>query len=295
MTLSQAKTCCLASLVVIAISSTQAYSAEEITVHLESGRSFTGYVDAKTNASEMVLRFEEGWATLWRPINWESVVGAEYKSTSITPEALRQGYHNLSSESAVEQWLASAGLHPTKVAEPGAYPAQPVPPPEPEFVKPQIESLVIQASLGNWNRGAERDGLVLSLFPLDSAGQIIPISGTVEITLLGLRPSSARSKFVYHRGNPFPTLGRWTRRIYHNDVTTSGAQFRLPFQAYHPEFDLDLAPHGMVQVQLSIPGQGTFTETVELIRIRPFSPLRDIRQQLDGTRFFPHETLSSTQ
>ena len=282
-------------MLILAAISSQAQAAEEITVYLKSGRSFTGFVDAKTNEAELVLRFEEGWATLWRPIAWHRIIDAEYNSKIITPEALKQNYHHLSSEGAVEKWLFSGESLPNQPSPPPVHPPQPTHAYVPDHSADQVRSIVVQASLGNWNRGAEQDGLVVSLFPLNADGQIIPISGTIEFELLGLRRASARSQYVYSRGNPFPSLGRWTRRVYHTDVTSSGVQYRLPFQAYHPEFDLDLAPHGMVQVKLSIPGQGTFSETVELLRIRPFSPFRDIRQQLDGTRFFPNELLSRTE
>jgi hypothetical protein len=50
-----------------------------------------------------------------------------------------------------------------------------------------------------------------------------------------------------------------------------------------------------VHVRLNVPGPGTFEATENLVRIRPYSLLRDAQQQLNGRRFFPTELLTRQQ
>jgi len=69
----------------------------------------------------------------------------------------------------------------------------------------------------------------------------------------------------------------------------SGAVYRLPFQAVHPEFDTDWAAHGLVHVRLTVPGHGVFEASQEVVRIRAFSPIRDELEMSTGRRFFPIE------
>ena len=61
-----------------------AVAAPPVTVHLQSGRSFTGYVDLDTSPAELVLRVEMGRSTLWRPIAWDRVVSAEIDGRRIS-------------------------------------------------------------------------------------------------------------------------------------------------------------------------------------------------------------------
>ncbi len=68
-----------------------------------------------------------------------------------------------------------------------------------------------------------------------------------------------------------------------------GAIFKLPFQAVHPEFDLNYGPWGVVHAKLSVPGNGAFETSASMVRIRPYSAVRDESQQITGQRFFDVE------
>ncbi|MFH1923324.1 MAG: hypothetical protein ABIP48_25965, partial [Planctomycetota bacterium] len=68
-----------------------------------------------------------------------------------------------------------------------------------------------------------------------------------------------------------------------------GAKYRFPFQAVHPEFDLELAPYAAVHARLSVPGEGVFEATESDVRVRPYSATRDHLQYTTGQRFFPLE------
>lgn len=288
-------------LVALVVQTASLQAAEPVTVHLQSRRSFTGYLDAETTQQELVLRFESGGIALWRPIDWNRVVAAEYRGKELSAAELRSLVSSILSTPAE---VVPAPPSELDVGEP-RFDSVPQPAPSDlqqrsanypiEPILQRVQSIDVRAELANWNAGVEMDGLILTVWPLDAQGQIVPVSGTLAVQLEGLRGASARSQYSYFRGNPFPVLGQWTQALQADAVGPAGARFKLPFQAIHPEFDTEVAPFGLVQVRLAVPGHGTFAATVNLVRIRPFSPLRDVRQQLHLKRFFPQEQLTRTQ
>ncbi len=72
----------------------------------------------------------------------------------------------------------------------------------------------------------------------------------------------------------------------------AGAIIKLPFQAPQPDFDLRLGPYGLVHARLSLPGNGSFEASQGMLRIRPYSAVRDQQQQLNGERFFDVESVN---
>jgi hypothetical protein len=97
---------------------------------------------------------------------------------------------------------------------------------------------------------------------MDAYGNIVPVNGTLEVDVIGEQPA--------HRtyGEPFPPLLRWATKVRPEDVGANGATFRVPFQAWHPEFDLKLGSMGAVHARLSVPGQGVFDDTATMVWLR---------------------------
>ena len=146
-----------------------------------------------------------------------------------------------------------------------------------------VRSLAVDAWVANWDDDVEVDGLVVQVIPQDDYGSMVPVRGVLEVNLLGERRGALK-----HRQS-FVGLGRWTRRVRHDDFGPSGAVYRLPFQAVHPEFDLSKEPYGAVHVRLTVPGHGVFDATADMVRIRPYGTVRDHLQQATGERFFRTE------
>jgi hypothetical protein len=121
--------------------------------------------------------------------------------------------------------------------------------------------------------------------PRDAAGELLPVSGTLVAELFG-----ERSGVVRHP-QPFVSLGQWTRTLRPGDFGPRGAMLRLEFQNVHPEFVAELLPRGALHVRLSVPGQGTFEASDAMLRIRPYSSVRDRMQLYTGRRFFPGENV----
>lgn len=276
-----------------------AISEKQLTVTLHDGRQFRGQIGETSNSDQLVLRFVGDGITVWRPIAWNHIARAEVADRHITGAQLHKivveilTARNDNPFDADDQ-SPSALPEPTEFVSPvpGFYPIASGVPPAPRRPPPlSVRSLRIEAAVANWDADVEVDGLVLEILPLDQWGDIVPINGTVTAELIGNRPAALRTRYVYHRGHPFPRLGRWTHRLQADRPESYRVQ--LPFRAAHPEFDFDLAAWAVVHARLVVPGQGVFETTADLVRIRPFSPIRDWRQQvmISGGRFFPEERL----
>ncbi len=261
----------------------------ELTVSLQSGRTFTAAVDVRTNAEQLWLRFEDGATTFWRPIRWERVVAADYEGRSIAGEELRAVAEQIESRGRMD---AEALPPPAEaVAAPVAPVAEVVPSvlvPAPVALPP-VRSLAIEARAANWDADVEIDGLLVTAYALDGAGCAVPVQGVLSVEAIGTQPSALRSEFVHSRGAPFPRLGQWTQQIETFTAPAGGACVRLPFRTLHPEFDLELGAYGLVHARLVVPGQGVFEASAGLVRVQPYSPIRDYREQLYGDRFFAGE------
>jgi hypothetical protein len=282
---------------------TRAEAPQRISVELSSGRTFTGLVDPATDASKLVMRFEGLQTKLWRPIAWTQIVSAEVDGRNVTSDQLKTMAPELTGDASDEDAEPDDPSPSSNLVdgdEPAVPPVAQIPntisnaakPHEPE--NRRVHSLQIDASLGHWASGVESDGLLVRAVALDAWGHAVPIRGTLEVRLIGGRPSAYRSKYTHLRGDPFPQLGRWVRTL--SAENGPGRYFfELPFQAKHPDFDTWLASYALVHARLVVPGAGVFEDTEPLVRIREYSPLRDYRQQLTGQRFFPQERVERTQ
>jgi hypothetical protein len=68
-----------------------------------------------------------------------------------------------------------------------------------------------------------------------------------------------------------------------------GALVRLPFRWPHPEFDSSLSRYALVKLRIGVPGSGVFERTFDGVRLRPWSPTRDLLEQFTGFRYLPSE------
>jgi hypothetical protein len=146
-----------------------------------------------------------------------------------------------------------------------------------------VRSLAIDVRVANWDADVEVDGLLLDVYPRDAEGRTVPVAATLQVELTGERTGIVR------RPRPFVRLGRWTKLIRPDMVSSNGARFRLPFLASHPQWETDLASFGLVHVRLNVPGHGVFEASDATVRIRPYGLMRDRLQEHSGRRFFAPE------
>lgn len=258
-------------------------AAEPVTVELLSGRTFTGRIDARTDDQRLWLRFDEGAASIVRPIAWQRVIAVEYGPERFDAERARQ---------LVKELATAAPDRPRPSDSPeGASPRVPVVASDayPPHASGTIGSLQVDAYVADWGPGVEVDGLVVHVYPLSTRGELLPVRGTLTFELIGVRPRTSSPVDRY------PVVGRWTRTLHPGDVGPDGAVYRLEFQAVHPEFTENLRAHGLLRARLAAPGHGTFETSADFLRIRPYSPVRDDLQLQRGERFHPRERTRRTR
>ena len=140
----------------------------------------------------------------------------------------------------------------------------------------RVAAFNFEAYVANWDRDAELDGLVVHLYPVNAAGQLVAIDGQVEMRLIGqkLRQLDSRGRTL-NRNPKFPELEQWTKRIRKSDFGLNGAVIRLEFKTIRPELHTELASGALLTGTLGIAGQGRFAASAADVSIRPFSPFRD--------------------
>jgi hypothetical protein len=256
-------------------------TAGQITVSVASGRVFIGEVDPQTDRDLLWLRVGDGPIIVRRPIEWGRVVRVRQGEKEMSPGELRTLAH--ASNDATSATLLPAPPLPaedwttakTWLAAPAHAPAQ--------VGSPQVSSLQIDAELGHWTAGVETSGIVVCIHPTSTDGMLMPVDGTLAVDLIGQTPASQG------QGDGLSPLGRWTQAVRVADFGPLGAVYQFPFQAVHPDFDLELRAHGLVHARLIVPGQGTFEASQAMVRLRPYSSVRDRLQQHTGSRFAPIE------
>jgi len=254
---------------------------EPITVQLIDGCCFTAPLDPRSDGEDLWLRWERPGIVLLRPIRWEVISKARVAGHDVSAEELRRCVEVVRGEIAVAAEARPPDDH-NVIQQTTHVAVDATPPPAPRVAASAVRSVSAEAVVANWDADVEVDGLVVDVYPLDERGRIVPVHGTLEADLtawpVGL---SVRQ--------PPVDLGRWSLPVRLDDFGTAGARYRLPFMAIHPEFHLAVGPYGALHVRLSVPGEGVFESTVGMVRIRPYSPVRDRLQQSAGRRFFPQE------
>ncbi len=290
MTLGKERSPVVRSLWVVAIllTATSIAGAEgvnAVTVWLDDGRVLTAEVDQRSDEHRLWLRFSQPLITLASSTHWHKVVQASYNKKIYSADEFRTLALSLRdkapSRSRVEELPA-----PTRQTDQSqvvlrrppndGYFAQPVGP-------PRIGSLVIDAELANWDSDVEVDGLLLHVYPLTDNRVSVPVDGSLQIEVIG------RKLLRQRQPTSFFELARTSHRVRKQDFgPTHVATYRIPFRTVHPEFQLDVATHGLVHARLGIPGQGSFEASVQT-RLRTFDPVRDQLQLERGKRFFASE------
>jgi hypothetical protein len=258
-------------------------------VTVASQRTFSGEVDRRTDETRLWLRWSHGAIAVLRPIDWGRVVQAEFGDGTYTADELRKAVvrPKAPAPEAVPPDPGQARIIRVYAGDRGEsgrgelFAAQTTGVGRGQAGR--VRSLALDASVGNWDSDVEVDGLLVRLYPLDGAGEVVPVRGTLEVTLIGWETGRTNSR------QPPARLARWTRSVDPGEMGPFGIEYRLPFQAVHPEFDPHWAPVGTVHARLAAPGQGVFDATVSTVRIRPYSALRDHWEYVSGGRFFPEE------
>lgn len=261
-----------------------------VSVELHNGRRFEGLIDAQSTPQQLVLRMERGTAVLCRPIPWKEIRTAHLGQQPIAVADLVKTYS--SRATAAKPWALRA-KQSAEIVSPSDRRQGEVPVNQPAEEKPplppaKVISISCDALLANWDADVETDGLVIHLQPIGAWQELVAATGTLEVEMYALQ-ARAFHHAPQSRGRSVEPVLRWTQAVNLDAYTNRGAYVQLPFQAAHPEFDDSLGAYGIVHIKFSVPGSGVFEQTIDGVRIRPWSPLRDYLQMDTGYRFLPHE------
>lgn len=144
----------------------------------------------------------------------------------------------------------------------------------------RVRSLEISAGPINWDEDAAIDGLRLYVLPLNTAGEIVPAGGTLNVELVARRFSN------YREDDTISAVERWSRQIKAKDFGPDGAVVDLEFDRIEPEKDFNLIPVGQLNVEYGISGQKVLRATQVEVWFRPPSYIRDELQLHTGSREF---------
>ncbi len=279
----------------IAPNQSHAVASEPIAVAVESGRIFTGEVDARTNDTQLWLRQTQPGITLNRLIDWNSIVLAQRDERQLSAAELQAQVDELKSSEVEAGLLPDAAAGQTTSIEEVPRPKSILPQPwQPDtqlshYIQAarenntQVCSLSIDAHVAQWSRTVQSNGIILHVYPLDGLGRMVAVDGTLDVDLIAQVPPGL------HQGISLPRIGHWTVRLTPDQFCPAGAVVKLPFQSVQPEFDLQFGPYGLVHATLNVPGSGSYETSQAMLRIRPYSAVRDEEQQLTGHRYFDVE------
>lgn len=278
---------CLALCAVLSAAASQA-GAEPITVSVKSGRRFTAEIDERSNADKLWLRFSKESSSILRPIEWSSITEIQRDGEPLSIEQVRAQAVAANAASPPKPKVVVAPRAVEGAASRGSFQTwniRPAAAEEPLEPRSPVRSIGIDTYLANWDADVEADGLYLSLRALDGFGFSAAVDGTLEVELIGERRPPLT------RGNAFPVIARWSRQVTAADMAASGGVYRtqLEFQALDPEYNLWVNTYALVHVRFSVPGDGVFETSVDGVRMRGFTPVRDRAQAAFGTRFLPTE------
>ncbi|MCE9546562.1 MAG: hypothetical protein K8T25_13730 [Planctomycetia bacterium] len=302
----------IASLVLAALTSAAATASETspvISVTLQSGRTFEAAVDARTDRAQLWLRFDSSAGVLLRPVDWNRVTSAEYQGQRLTANELQGRVSELQSRSAIADDLptTSAGEPSTVLANRASLPTADGPadkaPTRPAVrwsstpgknqapldAPLPVATIQADATIAHWGPNVEADGIVLVVTPQDAWGALVPVDGTLSVELIGDRRSRLQPQTADLRER-FSQLGQWTFALTAEQFAAGRpVVLRLPFQAYHPQFDSLVDGRGMLTIRLAVPGQAVLATSVSDLRIRPLDNFRSRIENSTGRRFFPQE------
>ena len=268
-------------LLVMPLASIQA--AEQVAVQMRDGRELRGEVDVRTDQETLWLRTTAPSIVLRSAVAWEEVVQARRDGQTLSVEELRvlaptvktklDDQFFADSKPAEGRLRTAASTFPDEDAAQSSH---------------KVRVLRIDATVANWDRDVEPDGLRVVVAPVDALGEVVPVDGQISLKLIGQAQQTLTSERSRQR-RLFPELGRWTLSVRKKDFTSWGATYDIPFRESNPTFDLAISPAALLHASLGVSGQGTFKASNAHIWLRDLSAIRDELQLRTNRRYFPAE------
>ena len=233
-----------------------------VVIWLADGRMLAGEVDPRTNDERLWLRSAAPTFVIATSAAWEQIKAVNANGERLSVATFSQ---------RVDEFRPQKPDPRAQPAPPRETPANVTTPVMRSISQSnaatRVVSLDVEAHVANWDQDAATDGIELRVYPRNTFGQMVPVSGQVTATLV------ARNQLPAHDRKAFPQLGQWSLHTDTSDFGPQGAVYRLPFRGQHPDEQFSLEPHGLVEVSLYALGHGRFTSDAT-VYIRGFNPVR---------------------
>lgn len=257
-----------------------------VTALFSTGRKATAYVDHRTTDEKLWLRFGNAQVQIVRQLDWDDVTlhssdGAVltqaeiFELAALAKQARGDGDAESPSPQPAIRDDAPPALIDRRIAKASPRPAM----------------IRFDAELANWDADIETDGLVIRVESLDAYGRPVAVRGQVNAQLWVIKQVDQDAQ-PRSRGRGIQRIAQSSTAISTDLETGADNLVRLPFDGIHPEIDWDLSSFGIVHVELVAPGQGVFHHTLDGVRIRPFTPVRDVWHLHGRSAFFPVEPVT---
>ncbi|PQO25314.1 hypothetical protein C5Y96_25790 [Blastopirellula marina] len=251
-----------------------------------SGRTFRGRISPKSDFHTVHLTTSRGSIELSRPISWTAI-------RHLTINELPASFEKLATLITTVQNAQGQPETPANVITLGP----PSTPRENEVEIEQLEagpttapvsSISSWATFKSWDSDPIVDGLEVTFTPEDSQGLPTAARGHLEAELYAFQKSSF-SSVPHGHGARFVKIGSWRIPLDQTFPRYDSRVARLPYQSISPATDGSVSPLGTLVIKLVIPGQGTFSASLEDVRLRPYSSVRDANVLRGNPRYYGAE------
>lgn len=243
-----------------------------VTVHTTDRGVVTGLVDPRTDERALWVRRQTPQILLSNAIPWNVVVAVVHKDVEIEKSVFQRTAANY----AVEAKSLFAGP-PTRRSFPTGGKA--------DRKSAPVATVAVDAWPASFDRDVEVDGLIVSLAALDRRGAAVAVRGNFSARLVVEEYAVQTGRIRFREGQ------RWTEQVAVEDFLDGVACYRLPFRVLQPERNLQLRSVALLNVRLSVAGEGNFSASTP-VTIRPLDPFRDRLQLETGRRFAAGEIVS---
>ena len=144
-------------------------------------------------------------------------------------------------------------------------------------VESRVAYLSASAHYKNFDADAAVDGLEVNFAAMNAAGEPIAVEGHLEAELYVFRKQSFLD-VPHGLGARFERISTWRISLRSTHAHGNGCVARLPYQGVSPAEDGRIVPHGLLVLRLVVPGQGTFSASLDDDRLRPYSAMRDANE-----------------
>jgi hypothetical protein len=253
------------------------HAENELLIQTANGRLLKGAMDIRTDGESLWIRRTEGNIILTSSVKWSEIESAELAGQSISVTELAERSDKLAT--AAPATFLSEFERPVAQSTPMTLARY--------HREISITNIEIEATLVNLDRTVESDGLLVAIAALDQFRNAHAVRGSLSARLVVER-------LDFHTGEvSFEEFGRWTKSVSERDFHEGIAEFPFRFRRYSPEFDWELCTAALLNVRLSVHGQGNFEASIP-IAIHEYNPIRDEMRNWRGSRFFRDELTRNT-